>query len=235
MFLKALIGPFINAVLTALGGLLGGLIKTGLPESMEDKMMKGMGGAVVIIGISMGLKTQNVLVVITSIAIGLIIGELLHIDILFVKLGNALYKLVGRGDSGRFGEAFVTATCMTCIGAMAVTGSLESGLSYSYHTMTAKGIIDFFTVLVIGATVHPGAAFAAVPLMIYQGAIALLASLIAPILSAAALAEISATGGVLVMFLGLKLLGILKLDVANFLPAVFVAIPLSYLFALLPL
>lgn len=220
-----MLGTVVNAGAVILGALLGIFVKKGIKESYKDTIMNGIGLSVLLIGIMGGIKANNIILVIASIVIGSIIGEALDIDMRLDNLGLKMEKRFGKGDSN-FSKGFVTASLVYCIGAMAIVGSLESGLTGNHETLFAKSILDGITAILFASSLGIGVAFSALPIFIYQGTITLLANIIKDLLTSQAVEEMSAVGGVLILAIGINLLGIKKIKVANMLPAVF--IPLVY-------
>lgn len=220
-----MLGTVVNAAAVILGALFGIGIKKGIKESYKDTIMNGIGLSVVLIGIMGGIEANNIILVIASIVIGSIIGEALDIDKKLDHLRLGMEKKFGKGDSN-FSKGFVTASLVYCIGAMAIVGSLESGLSGNHETLFAKSILDGITAILFASSLGIGVAFSALPIFIYQGTITLLANFIKDYLTPEAVGEMSAVGGVLILAIGINLLGLKKIKVANMLPAVF--IPLIY-------
>lgn len=224
-------GALVNAAAILGGALLGLLVK--FPDQMRRTIMHGLGLAVMLIGISMGLETDNVLIPIASLAIGSILGELLNLEGAVERLGSSLASRTTRlsGRSGpHFTQGFLTATLVYCVGAMAVIGSLNSGLQLDHQVLYAKSMLDGISAIFFAASFGLGVAFSALPVFAYQGAIALLATSIAPILSELVIQELTATGGLLILGIGCNILGITKLAVGNMLPSLVIAVLLSLLF-----
>ena len=165
-------------------------------------------------------------------AIGAVIGELCNLDKGVHKLGDALESLT-KGRFGNVTQGFVTASLLFCVGAMAVVGSLNSGLIGDHTTQYTKGLIDMISAFVFSTTLGIGVMFSAVFVFLFQGSITLLAVWIAPFLSADTILEMTAVGSLLIIGLSLNMLGITKFKVMNYVPAIFVAIPLCLLFNLL--
>ncbi len=220
-----MLGTIVNAGAIILGALLGIIIKTGIKESYKDTIMDGIGLSVVLIGIMGGIEAGNIILIIASIVIGSIVGEAIDIDKKLDHLGLKMQEKFGKGDSN-FSKGFVTASLVYCIGAMAIVGSLESGLSGNHETLFAKSILDGITAVLFASSLGIGVAFSAVPVFIYQGTITLLANVIKDFLTPEAVNEMSAVGGLLILAIGVNLMGIKKIKVANMLPAIF--IPLIY-------
>lgn len=231
-----MLGVWANPAVVIIGALAGTLLKGGIPERFRRILMQGLGLCVSLIGISGAIETKNVLVVILSIVAGAIIGELLQIEERLNRFGDwAQVKIARPGDTG-FGQGFVSATLLFCVGSMAVVGSLEAGLSNNPDTLLAKSALDGVTSVVFSSTMGIGVAFSAIPLLVYQGGIALLAGVVGPLLSEAVVVEMSATGSLLILGLGLNMLeltGDKPIKVGNLLPAMFMPIALLPLVELL--
>lgn len=222
-----MLGTIVNALAIFAGSLTGFFIlqffKKGIPERINDTIMKGMALCVLLIGISGALEYKQLLLVIISMAIGGIIGELIDIDKLLQKLGDNLEKrLNGRG--GKVSQGFVTASLVFCIGAMAVMGSLESGLNGNHEILFAKSIIDGITAAVFTTTLGIGVAISALSVFIYQGIITIGAVYLKDVLTAAVVSDMSAIGGLLIIGIALNMMGVTKIKVGNLLPAVFLPI-----------
>lgn len=220
-----LTGTIVNTGAILIGTFLGLLVKQGIKENYSKAVIKAISLAVLIIGISGALKTENFLLVILSVAVGTLLGTALKIEARLDKLGERLNQRFGRGDSP-FVEGFVTASLIFCVGAMAVVGAIESGLQGNHETLFAKSLLDGITSLILSSTLGIGVLFSAVVVFLYQGAITLLASSLAPILTEQVVTEMSAVGGILILGLGLNILEIGKerIPVGNMLPAVFLPI-----------
>ena len=222
-----MLGTIVNA-LAIIAGSLGGylilqLFKEGIPERINDTIMKGMALCVLLIGISGALEYKQILLVILSIAIGGIIGEIIDIDKQLQKLGDNLEKkLNGRG--GKVSQGFVTASLLFCVGAMAVMGSLESGLNGNHEILFAKSIIDGITAAVFTTTLGIGVALSAITVFLYQGTITIGAIYLKDLLTVAVVSDMSAIGGLLIIGIALNMMGVTKIKVANLLPAVFIPI-----------
>ena len=224
-------GTIVNVAAIVAGGLLGKILGKGLAENMRRTVMQAIGLGVLLIGMQMALVTQNITIVILSLVLGGITGELLRIQSRLDNLGLFLEGKFSR-EEGRntFAKAFVTASLVYCVGAMAIMGSLESGLTGQHQTLYAKSILDGVSAIMFSSTLGIGVAFAAVPVFIYQGFITLLASWIQVFMTAAVIAEMKATGGLLIFGIGLNLLNITDIKVGNLLPAIVIAAVLASFF-----
>ncbi len=223
-----MLGTIVNAAAIAAGGLIGLLLKKGLNERVGDTVMKGVALVVLYIGISGALKGQNVLIATLSIVIGGVIGSALDLDARFTNLAHKLERLFVKNGSANstFGEAFATTTLLFCVGAMAVVGSLNSGLTGDHEVLFAKSLLDGVSSVMFGAALGPGVILSAVPVLLYQGAITLLAQVIQPFLSDAAVAEMTCVGSLLIIAIGLNMMGVTKIKVMNYIIGVFLPMAL---------
>ncbi len=218
-----MIGAIVNTLAAVVGGLLGSLLKKGIPERFADLVQKGLALCVLYIGIKGSLVGTNTLVTILSLVLGAILGELLNIDRGIERLGAWAQRKLSKGGS-RLGEGFVTASLLFCVGSMAVVGSLQSGLTGNHETIFTKSMLDFVSAIILASSLGLGVCLSGAFVLVYQGAIVLLARWAAPVLSDYVVAEMSCAGSLLIVALGLNMLGIAKLKVANLLPAMFLPI-----------
>lgn len=228
-----MLGTIVNSAAIILGGALGLLFGKAMPEKMNKTIIQGLGLAVLLVGADMALKTNNSLVVICSLVIGGVIGECIDIEKRLKNLGIWMEDKFARGEDGRFTRAFVSASLIYCIGAMAITGSIESGIKGNHSILMVKSLLDGTTAIVFAASMGMGVLASAIPVFLYQGAITLAAGFLKDILSQAIITEMSATGGLLIIGIGLNILEIKEIKVGNLLPGIFVAIPLTILFTAL--
>ncbi|MEJ6951953.1 DUF554 domain-containing protein [Natronospora cellulosivora (SeqCode)] len=222
-----MIGSIANFFAIVVGSFTGMLFKDHFPEEMQKIVMQGLGLAVILIGLQMALETQNVLIVIFSLVIGGIIGEIINIE---GKLENlAIYiesKFNKKNDL--FVKGFVQSSLVFCVGAMAIMGAIQDGLTNDPSILFNKSILDGFASVAFAASFGIGVMFSAVPVLIYQGSITLFASYIERFLSEAMIIEMTATGGLLILAIGLNIMGISKTKVGNLLPSILIAIILSF-------
>lgn len=220
-----LLGTIVNGICIMLGALLGKVFHR-IPEKMKMTVMSGIGLAVALLGIQMGLKSEHFLIVICSLVFGGILGELWNLDDRLNKLGYWLERKVGGREQGKIAKGFVAATLLFVIGAMAIIGALDSGLRGDHRILYTKSIIDGFTSIILTTTLGIGVIFSAVPVVLYEGTIALLATQIQTWvpkeLMDSFISESTATGGILIMAIGFNLLGITAIRVANLLPSIVV-------------
>ena len=220
-----MLGTIVNTAAILLGTLLGLLLKKGLPERFQDVIMKGLALCVLLIGFSGALKGENTLIAILSIAIGAIIGEIIDLDRRLNNLGQLLEARFSKGDGEQtVARAFVTSSLLFCVGAMAIVGSLQSGLTGDHEMIYTKSMLDGISSIIFASSLGYGVVFSAVAVFVYQGAIVLLAQWIAPFLSDAVIAEMTCTGSLLIIALGLNMLGLTRIKVANYLPALLLPI-----------
>ena len=222
-----MLGTIVNAIAILIGGGLGLLLKKGFPQRIADTLMGAAGLVVVYIGIDGALEGSKTLVAVISMFVGGAIGSLIDIDKWMNRLGDKVQQLFTRGNASgenTFAQGFVSASLLFCIGAMAVVGSLQSGLVGDHSTLFAKSIIDAVSAVVFASTMGPGVLLSAVAVFLYQGAITLLAQVLEPLLTEAIIAEMTCVGSLLIIAIGLNLLKVTKIKVANFLPAIFLPI-----------
>ena len=223
-----LIGPIVNAALVFVAGLVGTLLRRGLSPRITETVTKGVGMCVLVIGIRGAIATvtgsdfinRNIeIIAVISIALGSLIGELLRIDERVSRLGERLGKRVAKdGDGSRIGEGFVSATMIFCIGAWAITGSLASA-SGEHASLITKGVVDAITALMLASSLGFGVSLSALSLLVYQGALTLLAFFAGPFLPAAAIGAMGVVGSILIMMVATNLMGITRIRVANAVPA----------------
>lgn len=231
-----LLGTLVNAGAVILGAAIGLVVhvftahsekhetgKCSLGKDLSSGIMAGLGLCAFLIGVQGAVKAQNVLVVILSMTIGAAIGILLDLDGKIVKLGDWVGKKVGK-RFGNVSEGFVGASLLFCVGAMAVTGSLESGLTGNHATLYAKSMMDFVASIVFASTMGGGVVLSAVSVLLYQGSITMLASLAQPYLSDAVITEMSTVGSLLIVGIALNMMGITKIKLMNYVPAIFLPI-----------
>jgi len=220
-----LLGTIVNTVSIIAGSLIGLLFKGGISEKYNRTMMQAIGLAVVLIGVKTALKTDAILVVILSLAIGGILGELLGIEDRLELLGNWIGKRLSKDSTG-IARGFVSASLLFCVGAMAIVGSMESGLAGDHQTLFAKSILDGISSVFFASTLGIGVIFSAASVFVYQGFITMTASFLGQFLVPDVVSQMSAIGGLLILAIGIGLLEIKKIKVGNILPAIF--IPLIY-------
>lgn len=219
-------GTLVNVATVILGSTIGLLLKKGIPQRFSDSIMKAVGLCVIYIGIDGCLKGENTLITIVSMAVGALIGELLKLDDGLNALGKKLENKISKGNGGEntIAKGFVSASLLFCVGAMTIVGSLESGLNGNHEILFSKSLLDFISSIIFAASMGVGVMFSAVFVFVYQGLITVLAQFVGPFLSDGVIAEMTCTGSILIIALGLNMLGITKLKVMNYIPAVFLPI-----------
>lgn len=235
------IGTAANALAIIVGGIIGLLLNKRLKKELCDALLAALSTAVIFIGASgtvAGMlkmsesgtfETKNVMLLIFSLVGGTLIGSFLGLKQKNEKLGAYLKEKFGSADDARFIDSFVSASLTVCIGAMAVIGSIEDGMSGKPQTLFAKAVLDGLIIMVFASVTGKGAVFSALPVAVFQGLITLTAVFFAGFIPTAAIASMSFVGSVLVFLVGVNLMFDKKFNVADMLPAVFLAIPLTYL------
>ena len=232
-----MIGVFVNVATVLLGSAVGLLFRKGIPERISKALMLAIGMCTIYIGIDGALEGSKTIVLILSMVFGTLIGTLIDIDDKINRIGLFIEKKMKRGDDhSSIAEGFMTASLLFCVGAMTIVGSLNAGLKGDNTLLFTKSILDLISSCLLASTLGIGVMFAAIFVLVVQGGLVLLAGLMQNVLTDQALiAEITCAGSVMIIALGLNLLGITKLKVANFLPALLL-VPLFYkLWMLLPI
>ena len=222
-------GTIINATAIIVAGLIGLTLRKGIPDNISRTMQDGLGLLIIIIGVQYGLKADNLAVIGLSLALGAAIGEWRRWEDRLENLGQRLQKRFGNGNSS-FVKGFVSATLLFCVGAMAVVGALEDGLIGNYQILLVKSMLDAIFSMLFAASMGVGVLFSAIPVLLYQGAISLGAGFLKPILTGAMLDNITSLGGVLIAGLGLNILGVTRIRVANLLPGILLLPLIMYIF-----
>ncbi len=220
-----MIGTLINVAAILVGAALGLVLRRGMKPRVSQTVMQGVGLSVVLIGLSGALETENTLLVILSMVLGGVAGSLLDIQARMDRLGQWAQRRLSRGGEGAdntFAQGFVTASLVFCVGAMAVVGALDSGIRGDHSTLIAKSALDGVAAAVFASSMGVGVMLSAVPVLVYQGLIALLGTVVAPLLSDSVITEMSAVGGLLIAAIGLNMVLDKDIKVANLLPAILV-------------
>ncbi|MBR6530881.1 MAG: DUF554 domain-containing protein [Clostridia bacterium] len=229
-----MLGVIVNMIAAVVGGTLGTLFKKGIPEKITNGIMTAVGLCVVYIGIDGALKGENTLVLIISMLLGTAIGSLIDIDDKINRLGKWVESKFNKGEQKvSIAEGFVTSTLLFCVGSMTVVGSLNAGLLGDNQMLYTKSLLDLISGTMIAASCGIGVVFSAIPILVFQGGIVLLAELLSGILTTPAINEMTCVGSVIIIALGLNLVGISKFKVANFMPAIVLAPLVCMLFDLL--
>ena len=229
------LGTIANTAAVVTGGGLGLLLKNGIAKKFETILMQALGLATVFIGASGVLKymlvvedgniaTRGTMLLIFSLVIGCILGQLLDIEFQMEKLGIRLKTAVRIKNDNRFVEGFVNTSLIICVGAMAIVGAMEDGLSGDSSTLIAKAVLDFALVVILASTYGVGAMFSAIPIFVYQGAITVIAAMFGAVISDVLIGELSFVGSALIFCVGVNLVREKTFRVANMLPALLIPI-----------
>ena len=224
-----MLSVIINTSAVLLGGTLGLFIGRHFPRRIADTVMNGLALCVMYIGISGALSGQQTLIAIISMALGGALGELADLDGKLNALGQRLQQKFGTGGGSSLAEGFVSASMLFCVGAMAIVGSLQSGLTGDHSTIIAKSVIDGISAILLASSLGAGVLFSAAAIGLYQGTLVLMASTLQPLLTDATIAEMTCVGSLLIVGLSLNMLGITKIKVANYIPAIFLPMLLMLL------
>lgn len=233
-------GTIINCAAVLAGGLLGLVIKKGLPERVQNILICVCGLSTLFMGISGTLQemftvadgrlqSHGTLMIIFSLGLGALVGEFLNIEKRIEELGEWLKVKSGSSGDNRFMDGFLSTSLTICIGAMAVVGSIQDGLNGDFSTLTAKAILDFIIVFVMTSSMGKGCIFSAVPVGIFQGSITLLARFIEPLLTETSVSNMSMVGSMLIFCVGVNLMVQQKIKVANLLPSLIFAVAAAFL------
>lgn len=229
-----MIGVLVNVAAVIVGSAAGLIFKKGISQKFADAIMIGLGLCVVYVGISGVLKGQNQLVAVFSMVIGSVIGTALDLDKQINRIGDYLQKKMKKEDDKvSISEGFVTASLFFCVGAMAIVGSLEAGLEGNNATLFTKSVLDMVSAVMLTASLGIGVIFSSVCVFVLQGGVVLLSGVLENILNEAAIAEMTCVGSLMIIALGLNIVGITKIKVANYLPGVVVAPIMVWLFGIL--
>ncbi len=234
------LGTIINTGAIVAGGLAGILFGRFLKENVQDTLSKCCGVSTLMIGIAGALEKMLTLekgaissggsmLLVLCLTVGGVIGELLNLEGAFECFGRWLKEKTGNANDKGFVNAFVTASLTVCIGAMAIVGSIQDGLTGDYSVLATKAVLDFIIIMVMSCSLGPGAAFSAIPVAILQGSVTALAGLVRPVMTEAALNNLSLVGSVLIFCVGINLLWGKKIRVANLLPAIVLAVAAAFL------
>ena len=221
-----MLGTIVNTIAVIIGATIGMLLKKGLSDKMADTLMKGLGLCTLFLGISGSLEGQNSLILIISMVVGTLIGEGVDLDDKLSRFGKYIEGKF-KSEDGKtvsIAEGFVTASLLFCVGAMTIVGSLQSGLQGNHEMLFNKSMLDFVAAIIFSSSLGIGVLLSAAFVFTYQGAITLLAQWVAPFLSDVVIAEMTCVGSVIIIGLALNMLGITKLKVMNYVPAIFVPI-----------
>lgn len=229
------LGTIINVGAIIAGGVVGLIGGKWLTERCQETLIRSMGICVMVVGLAGALEQMmtveggrltsgGTMMLVISMALGSLVGEALDLDRRMEGFGRWLREKSGNGKDNQFLDAFITATMTVCIGAMAIVGAVEDGIHGNYTILAAKALMDFVIILVMASSMGKGCIFSAIPVGIFQGSVTLLARLVEPLLTTAALSNLSLVGSVLIFCVGINLIWKNTIRVANLLPAIIVAV-----------
>ncbi len=216
-------GTILNVVTVLVGGTLGNALGQRLPDKTRQTVMYGLGLVTIALGLRMTLDTANVLIVMGSVLVGGILGEWWQLEERLQAVGDALQQRVSTETGGTIAQGFVTASLIFCVGPMTILGSIQDGMLGDYTLLAIKSLLDGFAAMALASSLGIGVLFSAVTVLVFQGGLSLLARLAQIGMTDAMIAEMTATGGVLIMGIGLTLLEIKRIRLASYLPGIFVA------------
>ncbi|MCR4782231.1 MAG: DUF554 domain-containing protein [Lachnospiraceae bacterium] len=228
------LGTLIDVALSAAGGIFGLLFGSKIKKSMQETLMMACGFSILFLAIGGTMSKmleinhgtllqENITMMMVSLALGSVIGELINIQGWIEKFGLLLKRITKSDNDNEFVNAFISSTCTVCIGAMAIVGSIEDAINGNYSLLLAKGILDFVLLCVLTASLGKGAIFASISILIFQGAVEILAVFINPILTPDALSNLAYVGNILIFAIGVNIIWGKDIRVANMLPSLIVA------------
>lgn len=220
------IGTIVNTIAVILGSLLGLLLHKNLPEKIKAIVFQGIGLCTLVIGMQMALKVENLLVLIFSVLIGGVIGEVIKLDLRFENLSDFLKNKI-KSKNEKFTEGLITSFLIFCIGSMTIIGAINEGIKGDRTLLFTKSILDGFTSIALASTYGVGVLFSAVPLFTFQSVLTMLAVQFQNFFSTTIINQLTATGGVLIIGIGINLLDIKKIKVTNLLPTLVIIILLT--------
>jgi uncharacterized membrane protein YqgA involved in biofilm formation len=214
----------VNAAAVLLGSVIGVVFNRRISERFRDAVYAGVGVVTFVIGMSMAVSMQRVLYLALSIVIGGLLGTWWGVEDGILKLGEFLKRRFHKDAGGDFAYGFLSASVLFCVGAMTIVGSFTAGVDRDYQLLFTKSVMDGFMAILLASAMGPGVAFSALVILVYQGSLTLLASVISPWVSELMLSEISAVGGALIIMIGINVLNLRQIKTANFIPALLVII-----------
>ncbi len=223
------LGTIVNAVLIIAGTLIGVFFGRFINEKVKNLLFTALGLVTFILGIQMALEFKNIIIIALSVALGAITGEIIDIDCFFTKAVDRLKVVLRVGENGNFTQGFITASLIYCVGSMAIIGSIDSGVRNNHTVLITKSLLDGFMSVILSSTFGFSVALSAVPIIIYQGTITLLASVAENFFTPFIIAQLTSTGGILVAGLGITLIKIREIKILNLTPALVYAIIFSYI------
>ena len=219
-----MLGVLINVITVIIGSCIGLLFKKGIPEKVSQAAMTGLGACTLYIGISGSLCGENVLILIAAVVLGSITGTLLDIDGAINRLAHRVEtRFKKEGEKGSLAEGLVSATLLFCVGSMTVTGSIQAGLTGDNSVLITKATLDLVSSMMLASSLGAGVLLSAGSVFVIQGGLVMLAGIIAPFMNPGAINEMTCAGSILIVMIGTNLMGITKIKVADYLPAILFA------------
>ena len=223
-------GTLFNAITVIAGSCIGLLIRQRLPKRFIEVVFAGLGLFTIFLGISMALKSKEMLLMVFALVLGGLLGEAIQIEQNLNRLSNGLKQRINSKNS-QFTEGLTTAFMLFCVGSLTILGAFEEGLGNKPNLLITKGVMDGFSAIALSTAFGIGVLFSVIPLVLYQGGLTIFASFLAPVLSEAIVTELSAVGGIMIIGIGINILELKKLPVVNMLPALLLSPLLVWLFA----
>ena len=227
-----MLGNIVNTLAIIIGSMIGFFFKNFIPDRFQTTLVKAISLAVMLVGLQMALETENVILVIISLALGAVFGEIVDIEKRLDQLGDRLQSLF-KGSKSNISQGFVTASLIYCVGSMAIIGAIEGGLLGKHDVLFAKAMLDGIISIPLTASLGIGVIFSSVSVFLYQGAIVLLAGLMKDLMTPDVVREMTAVGGLLILAIGLNFIIKERIKVGNLLPALFFPVLFYFMLALL--
>ena len=228
-----MIGTVANTVLVIIGSLFGLLLKKGIPENIKKIIMVGLGLFTCVLGVKMGFAMQRPLIVVLSLVLGGVCGELLRIEDFLESIGETIKSLVKVQSETSFAQGFVFASLLFCVGPMTIIGSIQAGIQNKPDLLFIKSLMDGVSSIILASTLGLGVVFSALPVLVIQGGLTLLAQQLSFLTDPVYLSDFTSVGGIMIFAIGLRLLDIKLIRVGNFLPALIIVIILIFVAGLI--
>ncbi len=228
-----MIGVVANTLLVLIGGFAGLMLKKGIPENIKQIIMTGLGLFTCVLGIKMGLEMKNGLLVVLSLVCGGAVGQLIQIEEGVEKLGEKIRALIGSGDQTSFAQGFVFASVLFCFGPMTVLGCIKAGIENDQNLLLIKSIMDGFSGLVLASSMGLGVLFSGLTVLLVQGALVLLSQQVLFLTDPVYLNDFTSVGGLIILAIGIKLLGLKAIKIANFLPGLIFILLFTYFYTVI--
>lgn len=224
-------GTLVNGLAIALGGFIGLFLQKSIFKTISDKILSAIGLIIIVLGLKGVINYGNadsmdIMILIVSVALGTFLGELWDLDGIINRFGLSIERRFAKGSNGQFAQGLISASLLFAVGAMAIIGSMESGLNHNESTLYAKSLLDFISSIVFASTFGVGVIFSAIPVVLYQGTLTVLSVFVQPVLIQipALIPDLSAVGSICIMALGFNMIGSTKFKVANLLPGLLIPV-----------